>query len=435
MCTLNSFSTNNSPRAILHIDGDAFFASCEQARNPRLKNKPVVTGKERGIAASMSYEAKSAGVTRGMTLREIKKICPQAVIIPSDYETYSLLSKRFFDIVRRYTPAVEEYSIDECFADITGMRRPLRMSYLQIAKNIQSDLTSELGFTFSVGLAPNKVLAKVASEWNKPAGFAVINSNNVEKYLRGLQLEELWGVGGQTSSYLSKLGIKDAWDFAQRSEEWVNNKLTKPGVEIWQELNCKYVMELEVEEEPPKYSVQKFKTFTPPSADFDYVFSQLCKNIENACIKLRRHNLTAKEVGVVLRSQEFTHSGFRARLDRATAFPNEIIKAVEAQVRELFDPNTAYRATGANLSKLNSYSPTQVSLFDNPVQVVSLDKIYNVVDNVAEDFGKHTLYLGSSYFAHNKENHCSSRKDIPQRQKQLFKGEDKRRRLGIPLLY
>jgi len=129
--TLHSF-----PRAILHIDGDAFFASCEQARDPQLQGKPVITGKERGIAASMSYEAKARGVTRGMRLFEIKRLCPDAVILPSDYETYSLLSQRLFAIVRRYTPEVEEYGIDESFSDLTGLRRPLRMSYEEMAVKI-----------------------------------------------------------------------------------------------------------------------------------------------------------------------------------------------------------------------------------------------------------------------------------------------------------
>jgi len=128
------------PRAIMHIDGDAFFASCEQSRNPALKGKPVITGKERGIAASLSYEAKEKGVKRGMRLSEIKETCPNVIMLPSDYETYSLLSKRFFTIVRRYTPDVEEYSIDECFADLTGLQRPLNMTYLQIAEKIQKDL-------------------------------------------------------------------------------------------------------------------------------------------------------------------------------------------------------------------------------------------------------------------------------------------------------
>ena len=133
------------PRAIVHIDGDAFFAACEQSRNPVLKGKPVVTGKERGIAASMSYEAKACGVTRGMRISEIKRRCPQVVLLPSDYETYSLLSKRLFAIVRRYTPDVEEYSIDECFADLTGLQRALKGSYSQIAARIKQALDVELG--------------------------------------------------------------------------------------------------------------------------------------------------------------------------------------------------------------------------------------------------------------------------------------------------
>ena len=169
--------------AILHIDGDAFFASCEQSRRPKLQGRPVVTGKERGIAASMSYEAKACGVTRGMRISDIRKLCPEAVILPSDYETYSLLSKRFFTIVRRYTPEVEEYSIDECFADVTGLRRPLRMSYIQIAERIKRDLDTELGFTFSVGLAPNKVVAKIASKWQKPSGLTAIPGRELHRYL------------------------------------------------------------------------------------------------------------------------------------------------------------------------------------------------------------------------------------------------------------
>src|SRR4029077_543352 len=150
------------------------FASCEQSRDPKLKGRPVVTGKERGIASSMSYEAKARGVTRGMPVSQILKVCPEAIILPSDYETYSLLSKRMFDIVRRYTPVVEEYSIDECFADITGLRRKYRTSYIEIAERIKHDLDTELGFTFSVGLAPTKVLAKIGSKWAKPSGLTNI---------------------------------------------------------------------------------------------------------------------------------------------------------------------------------------------------------------------------------------------------------------------
>jgi DNA polymerase IV len=162
-------SIHGFPKAILHIDGDAFFASCEQSRDAKLKGRLVICGRERGIVASMSYEAKARGVTRAMRIAEVQRICPDAIMLPSDYETYSLLSKRFFAIVRRYTPDVEEYSIDECFADLTGLRRPLKMKYITMAQRIKQDLDAELGFTFSVGLGPNKVIAKIASKWKKPS--------------------------------------------------------------------------------------------------------------------------------------------------------------------------------------------------------------------------------------------------------------------------
>src|SRR5438105_8217561 len=199
--TLHSF-----PRAIVHIDGDAFFASCEQSRRPKLQGRPVVTGKERGIAASMSYEAKARGVTRGMRISDIRKVCPEAVILPSDYETYSLLSKRFFAIVRRYTPDVEEYSIDECFADLTGLRRPLKMSYLKIAERIKRELDVELGFTFSVGLAPNKGVAKMAAEWATHPSLPDVHGKELHRYLAQLPVEHVWGIGPQTTALLQKHG-------------------------------------------------------------------------------------------------------------------------------------------------------------------------------------------------------------------------------------
>lgn len=174
------------PKAILHIDGDAFFAACEQSRNPALQGKPVITGKERGIVASMSYEAKARGITRAMRLAEAKKLCPEVVLLPSDYETYSLLSTRLFAIVRRFTPDVEEYSIDECFADLTGLQRPLNLSYHKIAERIQQVLAQELGCTFSIGLASSKVVAKIASKWKKPSGLTCIPGYEIHRYLATL---------------------------------------------------------------------------------------------------------------------------------------------------------------------------------------------------------------------------------------------------------
>src|SRR4029077_15354060 len=128
-----------------------------------LHGKPVITGKERGIVSACTYDVKARGVKRGMILSEARKLCPDAVILPSDYETYSLFSERMYKIVRRYTPTVEEYSIDECFADLTGLRRNHHMGYAQIAAAIQKELYTDLGITFSLGLSATKVLAKIGS--------------------------------------------------------------------------------------------------------------------------------------------------------------------------------------------------------------------------------------------------------------------------------
>jgi DNA polymerase-4/DNA polymerase V len=204
-------------------------------------------------------------------------------------QTYSLLSQRMFAIVRRYTPDVEEYSIDECFADLTGLRRPLRMSYEDMAQQIKKDLDTELGFTFSVGLGPNKVLAKIGSKWEKPSGLTVIPGRRIHVFLQEYPVEKIWGIGAQTAALLAKRGVRTALQFARRPEVWVKKTLTKPFHEIWQELNGQCVLELETEVKHNYQSIQKFKTFTPSSHDRGFLFRS-SKNIENACIAVRRYS-------------------------------------------------------------------------------------------------------------------------------------------------
>ena len=428
-------SIHGFPHAIVHIDGDAFFASCEQARDPKLKGKPVITGKERGIVASMSYEAKALGITRAMRLFEAKKICPSVVILPSDYETYSLLSKRFFLIVRRYTPDVEEYSIDECFADLTGLRRALRMNYIQIASRIKKDLDTELGFTFSVGLAPTKVVAKIASKWKKPSGLTAIMARDIHCYIKRLPIGKVWGIGPQTTAYLEKRGIRTALDFARRSETWVKSRLTKPHYEIWQELNGRSVLPLVTSKKTTYATIQKVKTFTPPSCDRDFVFAQLSKNIENATMKARRYQLTAKGMAIFIKTQDFQSTGVEIRFSRRTALPNTIIRAIAPAFDQLFSPQLTYRQTGVVLAGLEDDTSAQLDLFGETLKVERLRRLYESVDEVRRRYGKHTLYLGSSFLANRFEQHLGERGDIPERRTALLKGETTRKRLGIPMVF
>jgi DNA polymerase-4/DNA polymerase V len=422
------------PRAILHIDGDCFFASCEIALNPKLKGLPVITGKERGIASSMNYEAKAMGVTRGMRLSDIKKVCPSAIILPSDYETYSLFSIRMLDIVRRYTPAVEEYSIDECFADLTGLRRPLNLPYETMAHRIQRDLNNELGMTFSVGLAPTKVLAKAASRWKKPAGLTIIPGYSIHSYLKNLPVEKIWGVGPATAAYLNKCGVITALDLASKEKGWIKNHLTKPHFEIWEELRGNSVNQVNTQQKNDCQSISKTRTFTPASNNKEFVFSQLSKNVENACIKARRYQLFCKKFCFFLKTRQFRYYAAEVLLDRATSVPSEIIGMARKYFNEVYKTETLYRATGITLLDLSHELPSQMDLFKKSAKAEKFTRIYEQVDTLSDKFGKHTVFLGSSMDAMASHQHEGDRGDAASRKKTLFNGETKRQRLGIPFL-
>jgi len=422
------------PRAILHVDGDAFFASCEVAKNPSLRGKPVVTGKERGIASSMTYEAKARGVTRAMRLSEIKKICPDVIILPSDYETYSLYSERMYEIVRRYTNAVEEYSIDECFADLTGMRRPNRMSYEEMAIRIKHDLDTELGMTFSVGLAMNKVTAKIASKWKKPSGLTIIPGRNLHLYLSKWPIGKIWGIGANTENYLTKQGIRTSLDFAVKSPEWVKAHLSKPFQEIHRELNGASVYPLTLGEKHDYASISKTRTFTPPSKDKSFVFSQLSKNIENACIKLRRHHLFTKRFAFFLKTQDFHHHALELRLSEGICVPEKIIESVREVWNTIYRDDIHYRATGVILMELSHEHVSTIDMFGQSRILEDVRKIHEAVDLLSDRYGKHSVFLGSSFRAMNDAAHRGPRAETSERRKNLLRGETKRKRIGIPFL-
>lgn len=428
-------SIHSFPRAIIHLDGDAFFASCEQSRNPALRGKPVVTGKERGIAASMSYEAKRRGVVRGMRLFEIRRVCPDAIIMPSDYEYYSMISKRFTAIVRRYTPDVEEYSIDECFADITGMRGPLHMSYEQMVTRIQQDIERELGIFFSAGLGPNKVIAKIASKWKKPHGTTIIPAKDINRYLAQLPLNHVWGIGSQTCAYLQKYGITNALQFANTSESWIASKLSKPFYEIWCELNGQCLLKLDTNERKKQLSIQKVKTFSPSSRDRSFIFSQLSKNIENACIKARRYGLAAQRVALYLRTHDFHHIGIEITLPYASAFSHEMVDSCEKAFSTLFNPIQEYRATGVVLSQLDTASHHQLDLFGRHRKAQILSQLYDQIDKARMEYGKYSIFLASSAQSmRSKPTHHNERNELPKRFIDRLRGETFRKHINIPIL-
>jgi DNA polymerase-4/DNA polymerase V len=421
------------PKAIVHIDGDAFFASVEQAVNPALKGKPVVTGKERGIIATASYEARALGIKRGVTLLEAKKMCPELVILPTDYETVSLFSKRMFEIMRLFTPTVEEYSIDEGFCDITGLRRIHHKPYEAIAADMQRAIHSKLGITVSVGVSTSKVLAKVASDYHKPAGLFAITNRDKEVFLKDVPVGHIWNIGPNTAALLTQHGMRTALQFAQTPQEYVEKILSKPGLEVWQELNGISVWPVSTAEKSSYQSISKTKTFTPPSTNKEYVLAQLMKNVENATMKARRYEQATKSISVFLKKQDHSSRGAVAKLSRASAYPQELMIVVRQLFEQLYVPNVHYRATGVILTDLVAANPTQPTLFEDPIKIQETKMLYGAIDALREKFGKHAVYHAVSLPAQ-KNQHLTSRGDIPQRKATLLKGETVRQKLPLPML-
>jgi len=425
-----NFQLHSWPRAILHLDADAFFASCEQAIHPEYRGKPVVTGKERGIVAAASYEAKAKGVSRGVPLWEVKKICPDAIILPSDYETYSLFSKRMFAIMRRFTSMVEEYSIDEAFAEITGLQRPLRGSYETIARRIKETVERELGITVSVGLSLSKVLAKIGSKYRKPSGFVAIPGREIETILKDLPLEKVWGIGPKTTAYARTLDIKTALDFAYKNESFIKKHFTKPHQDIWRELKGECVYEVVTGEKTGYASISKFKTFSAPSEDRTAIFGQLVRNLEGACAKARRFNLAAQRVIVCLRTQDFHERGMELVLSRATAYPQEMMDLVKKGFADLFRPGM-YRTSGVVLADLIPCDALQPTLFEPPLQLTKWQRVYRAVDDLNAKLGRHSVHLAASAKARLLS---VKRGGIPERQLTRLKGETRYQHLSIPML-
>jgi DNA polymerase IV len=394
---------------VLHVDGDSFFASCEVSLDPRLRGKPVVTGQERGIATAMSKEAKALGIFRGMPIFKIRKLFPEVFVRSSDYLNYSMFAERMYSIVRRYADSVEEYSIDECFAYLSG--RDLEKAVTKIKHELQS----ELGMTFSLGLANTKVLAKLASSKNKPDGLTILLEKGVEEFLKDVDIGKVWGIGPATAAELRALGIETALNLRDKPAEWGREMLHKSTREIWHELNGVSVYGVfpsgEGEEEDSK-SIQSTRTFTPATTDKNFIFAELSKNTERACVKTRQSNLTARKIYYFLKTQEFRYHRFEVVLDKPSNTPSEILRQVRESFDRVYKSNTPYRTTGITLSGLVPYGRIQNDLFDSHVKEDTWKGVFEAVDMIDKRYGSHTVVLGSSLGAYRGSNKLGTKKRL-----------------------
>ena len=338
-------------RRILHIDMDAFFAAVEQKRHPELAGKPVVIGgsgdpNQRGVVSTASYEARKFGIHSAMPLRTAYKLCPEAVFLPVDYEEYSRVSEEIKTILREFSPVMEDVGIDEAFLDISESAEFSE----EIAGKIKERIKAELDLTCSIGIAPNKLLAKIASEFKKPDGLTIINEGDVERLIWPLPARKLWGVGPKTEVYLKNIGVNTIGELAVMPLE----KLTEHFGPSYG--NYLYEASRGVDESPlvthwePKSSSRE-TTFQRDTNDWQTIAKTLAGLVKEVADDISRAGYLCRTVTVKIRFDDFkTYT--RAKTMPEFTDSNEVIRKAAFEALGKFEIKKKVRLIGVRASGL-----------------------------------------------------------------------------------
>ena len=401
----------NFEEYILHIDGDAFFASCEISRRPDLQGKPVVVGEERGIACALTIEAKKLGAYRGMPIFQIKKQFPQIKILSSHFELYEKYNENLVKILNEYLPVVEPYSIDECFTILPKMKKNEIEGFV---KKLKTKVQTSLGITFSFGVAQTKTLAKIASKKEKPNGCVfLLEENKIIETLKNTQIGAVWGIGTQTSAALLSKKIKTAYEFINTPREVIKELFSEPVLESWEELRGKKIFGVNNEHEDQK-SIQSTRALIKATSLEQEIFSELSRNIEVGCENLRVANLFTNSVSAFLKHAD----GFKEResvstiLPMYTQDPKVILKFLRPLISSIIDKSTRYKTTGIALLNLKRQNFITDDLFGTQSKHLSKNRHLEVIDALNRKFGDFSIMHATSFGAVSKR-----REDFLKREK------------------
>lgn len=378
----------NDDRAILHVDMDAFYASVEVLDDPSLRGKPVIVGgsaEGRGVVSAASYEARAFGVHSAMPAGRARRLCPHGVFLRGRMERYVEVSRQIFAVFRDFTPLVEGLSVDEAFLDVTGCRRLFGPAE-SIGRAIKQRIADEIGLTASVGLAPNKFLAKLASDLEKPDGFVVFAAADARRRLSVLPVGKLWGVGKVTEREMHTLGIRTVADLLATPRELLLRRFGD---------HARHLLELAVghDERPvvPDHeakSVGNEVTFAEDIADAHSLREVVDHLAEKVAWRLRKHHLKARTVTLKARYPDFTTHTRGHTLPHPTQSTTEIRQAArELLERRLERRGRPLRLVGVNASQLEPEAAAQGTLFDAPARARDA-RLDSVMDEVNERFGK-----------------------------------------------
>jgi DNA polymerase IV len=387
------------PRTILHLDLDAFFCSVEEIQNPDLRGKPFAVGgkpNERGVVASCSYPARALGIRSAMPMSRALRLCKDLIIIPGRHKLYREYSEKVMEKLRNLTPFVEQISIDEAFLDISDIQpAPARL-----ALDLQTAIRTELNLPSSIGIASNKLVAKIATEVGKksnkkknepPFGLTIVPAGEEAKFLAPLPADMLWGVGPKTSARLSELGIHTIGDIANWPQKELINLFGENGRDLWQHANG--IDNRPIVTEYETKSISQETTFSVDIRDEKTLEKKLREQARDVARQLRKSDLVGKTVKLKLRWSDFTTLTRQTTLPTSTDNEDEIFRTAVRLMKSVRKQDQAVRLIGVGVSGIGS-PVRQLSLWDSGAGGEKSRKLQEVVDQLQEKYGKNIIHKG-----------------------------------------
>lgn len=369
---------------------DAFYASVEIRERPELAGRPVVVGgspEGRGVVAAASYAARRYGIHSAMPAATARRLCPQVVFLPVRMEHYARVSDQLRAIFERFTPLVEPLSLDEAFLDVRASQRLFGPSE-QIARRIKDDIESELHLTASVGVAPNKFLAKIASDLDKPNGLVIVAEDGVQAFLDPLSVGRLWGVGEATEKTMWRLGIRTVGDLRSRSRDALHAAFGKAGEHFW--ALARGIDERPVVPERDAKSISRETTFDRDIVEAQLLRAHLRALTGDVAHRLRRNGLFARTVFVKLRFADFETTVRSLTLSAATDSTRTIWQGASRLFAQHYPgAGAALRLIGVGVSGLTAAERAQLGLFDAHEEAARdrQRRLDALTDRVRERFG------------------------------------------------
>ncbi len=381
-------------RTIFLVDLDAFFASVEETRNPELKNKPVCIGgnvHERGVVACPNYMARKYGVKTAMPLKTAALLLKDtdAVFLRGNIRLYREYSQKVFDLLYEFTPDIQPMSLDEAYCDVTECLHLWNNEPEAMARAVKDRVRKELLLTLSVGIASNKICAKIASDLGKPDGLVLVPAGKEVEFLAPLPVEKLPGVGKRTHEKLLQNGVRTIGDLAQMPED----RLTKLFGTIGFQLHryARGIDQRVVHEPTEEKSISHATTFETDTRDQEFIESVLFYLVERCCRTLRRRNVAAQTVSVYVRFADFTHRNQQCTRQHATNIEEEIYAEVQRLLPALLRSDKSVRLVGIGLSNFLP-STMQDDLFNGrSSKLISLRK---TMDTIREKYGYQIITVG-----------------------------------------